>query len=314
MAKQIKSWDEWDGPEKEKIQAALSKAKSTFAGTKKLLRYRPAKKDPVKFKTLVCVFMSLLFMASGFVFFGFGLQKSNELDSAIIAKEGNIRNLQSQLEQLQSYEGITNEFATKDLTLANVCGENIVNLQNLYLASPPYNWVENGKMTDEEWSAVYDNLHENAKTLIQNDTGNQGAWYLPPWIYVDENGEVPFYWQFEPIYNYSNDVVPMVWTCWQEGTDYLIAYARGNYSFEDNIVEDVDVFTTSYGQKLYEEINAQLVTIDGNDGQLSEEERKELVKKFEAQLEFQNPDIDSTVQDILDALGKDGGNGEETAN
>ena len=47
-------------------------------------------------------------------------------------------------------------------------------------------------MTDEDWSAVYDDLYEEAKRVIAADTGNQGAWYLPPWIYVSEDGTVRF--------------------------------------------------------------------------------------------------------------------------
>ena len=313
MAKKIQSWNDWDGPEKEKIQNALANAREKLGNTKKLFSVRPAAKDPVKFKTMLCVFVSMLFIMSGTVFFGFGLQKGQELNSAIIMRQGTVSNLKAQLEQLEQYEGVSYEFAVKDLTLANVCGQNVVSVQNAYLASPPYTWVEDGKMTDEDWSAVYDDLYEEAKRVIAADTGNQGAWYLPPWIYVSEDGTVPFYWQFEPIYNYSEDLVPMVWTCWQEGTDYLIAYARGNYSFESNTVEDVQVYTTSYGQRLYEEISDQLVTIDGNDGRLTEEERLKLIEKFEADLEMRRPDVDDTVQNVLDALGKGDENAEEAA-
>ena len=93
----------------------------------------------------------------------------------------------------------------------------------------------------------------------------------------------------------------------------MIAYARGNYSFESDTVEDVQVYTTSYGQRLYEEISDQLVTIDGNDGRLTEEERLELIEKFEADLEMRRPDVDDTVQNVLDALGKGDENAEEAA-
>ena len=42
MAKKIQSWNDWDGPEKEKIQNALANAREKLGNTKKLFSVRPA--------------------------------------------------------------------------------------------------------------------------------------------------------------------------------------------------------------------------------------------------------------------------------
>lgn len=303
MPKKIKSWDEWDGPEKEKIQAAMQRSRDSMSRMKKNLSYRPPK-DPVRIKIIVVVLACMLSLGVGGVFLSMGLRDYQETDMSRVSLEATIISLERQLEELQAYEGVTREYAAKDLTAAEICGDNIAALQDRYLSSPPYTWVDSGKMTEDEWNEAYTAMYEDAQLWIEPDTGNQGAWYLPPWVYVDENGDTPFYWRFEKLYNYTDSYVPMVWTCWREDNGALIAYASGRYSFEDNKVQGVEVHTTAYGQQIYEEINDLLLTYDWED--ITEEERQQRIASMEADMEFQDFDVESSIQEVLDGLGVEG--------
>ena len=84
----------------------------------------------------------------------------------------------------------------------------------------------------------------------------------------------------------------------------MIAYASGRYSFEDNKVQGVEVHTTAYGQRIYEEINDLLLTYDWED--ITEEERQQRIASMEADMEFQDFDVESSIQEVLDGLGVEG--------
>lgn len=304
---EIKSWDEWDGPEKERIVNAMNRTKASFARLKNPISAEKIKSfDVPKFKAGICVFGSITCIIIGALFVSTTFKDINEYKNAAIAKEATIVNLKTQLQELSEYEGVTLEIAARDMTAAELCGDMIVDVQNKYLASPPYNFISKGVMTEDKWNEYYDNLYESATNFIASDTGNVGAWYLPPEIYTSETLDTPFYWENNVLFAYAEDRVPMIWTCWQEGNDKLIAYAIGEFDFEDNLVYNIEVYTTAYGQKLYDEINTKLITYDWDDANITDEERQQLIESFEADLELQNKDVDSTVNDILAGLGKVG--------
>lgn len=325
MSSWKETWNELNDPVKDRTSESIAESKARMReslaklGIKKkekaerAEKVKPAQK-PLDFDTVVgvlAVMLSLVCLAVGGFYLRQGLTDKSEYDGIRETHEATIAKLEAKLEDLRQYKGKGEEAVRLDVTGAETAGKYIADIQNRYLASPPYTWVENGRMTDDEWQAAYDELYNGAKEMIMDGTGQQGAWYIPPEIYLSEEGETPFEWRFERVYNYTDSYVPVVWTCWKDKGEHLIAYATGQYRFEDGKVGKITVNTTAYGQKLYDEINSKLLTYDFNDGNITDEQREALIKAMEADLEMQTQDVDSTVADILEALGKGGGNDAE---
>lgn len=186
--------------------------------------------------TIVC---SMCF-AIGIAAFVFMSVMTSKYDATYAQNDLEIGNLNMALSSL------SDEVATMDsvevvevkLKSCSELGNRVAALQTNYQYLP---------LTVDNDTAWMDNVNTLDVCFDVNGKNSRVPWY------ASMNPDVHFTWSFQTTYGFSGLQVPVLWLCYDNMTQDLLAYAMSVYDTETGLFSNVSYYMTSLGAKYYYE-------------------------------------------------------------
>ena len=196
---------------------------------------------------------------------------ASSFDSQYADNQKSIAQLQEQIKDLENQTSADASSINKGLYSASEAGRAVAELQTKYQSI--------------DATVTPDDITANAKALSKyfNDESQNGR---QPWFTVSK-GDAKAVWEFESIYSFQNETIPVIWLCHIDGSNELVAYATANYNAESNTFSDVTYKTTRLGAnyvdvtvsnentKILDSLIEKIQSQDGGDEGLTESEAQE---------------------------------------
>lgn len=196
---------------------------------------------------------------------------ASSFDSQYADNQKSITQLQEQIKELENQTSADASSINKGLYSASEAGRAVAELQTKYQSI--------------DATVTPDDITANAKALSKyfNDESQNGR---QPWFTVSK-GDAKAVWEFESIYSFRNETIPVIWLCHIDGSNELVAYATANYNAESNTFSDViykttrlganyvDVTVSNENTKILDSLIEKIQSQDGGDEGLTESEAQE---------------------------------------
>lgn len=160
-----------------------------------------------------------------------------QYESTMSSLSDQIEDANKQLEQVSNQTGVESEVVTTSITNATELGDKVAELQTKYSELDP--------------TTQSDAFKQNANSLKEcfYDESATGDWQTPWFNYGDKK----LNWEFKTTYGYtvsSVNTINVLWECYQEGNDDMVAYAMGVYDGTQKKFTSVKSYITDVGYKI----------------------------------------------------------------
>lgn len=204
---------------------------------------------------LLGMFMLLIFLGVSAANIISAIHSSNDVANQCAEMQTEYDELVSQIEELQKNPSYTEEGAKEALHTASVEGKLIADAQNGWMAIP---LGESVKISEEEKTELVTEYHDTmVKYCPNSDVEIKRIWFT----YVSDSIEsLPYKWEFNSMYSYAGDTIPVMWTLFNG--DDLYAYVIGNYDVATKTFSNLKLYYTSIGSTAMAEFNQNITPAD----------------------------------------------------
>lgn len=211
---------------REQRRASFAQAKESF--------------DIKKTASILIFALCLFTFALGCYFFISASSKLDELDAKAAGLEAQIKAKQEEIDNFE-VKPVDVEYVQETLNTCMVQGNNVAELQNNYrsLLKTYYSTLK-----DADLDAITENSEALSAYLTKGK--GQGYWYSIP---STSSSDLAYTWEFCTTYQFTGSSIPVIWVCYEDGTQNMLAYATGTYNMTTQKFSDVESFMTNYGEQ-----------------------------------------------------------------
>lgn len=219
-------------------QETLDKMKERREARLENFQEKIASLDREKVFKFAIISVTAVLILIGTIFFIVANDKTKKLELEANTLMADIAQKQADIDGLQ-LSPVEVEYVQETLNTCLQQGNKVAEYQNNYA-----NLLQayNVSQTDEALQALGKNADDLGTYLT--DRKNQTYWYSS-----DSSNEIYYTWYFETTYAFKGASIPVIWTCYENNTDNLLAYATGIYNVATNKFSNVEYEVTNYGKK-----------------------------------------------------------------
>lgn len=206
---------------------------------------------------LVGIVFLIIFVVISGVNIVSAIHKGNETNARINELQQAYDELSEKITGMREGDEMTEEDVKEALHTASIEGQLIADVQNGWMIIP-ISGVSS--TTNDQTTKLVTEYHDTmVKYCPNSDVNIKRIWFT----YIsdcDTVDNLPYKWEFNSMYSYAGDTIPVMWTLF-EGND-LYAYVTGNYDVASKTFSNLNLCYTAIGRQRINERTTGVTPVD----------------------------------------------------